>query len=110
MTDVRQGLGTAADVLRQLISLSTANIGAALALLWANKSSSVSHWWPFSSALAGGLCIFAALLFLTDLAAEALGSKAHSTNFRYCLFIVVWVLFLVSVGAAALYLLLLAKS
>lgn len=98
-----QGLRTAVSVLRQLITLSSAIVAGDLALFWAHRSPSVSNWWLYGSAIAGGVCVFVSLLFLTDMAAVALGSKEHTLPVRYCLFIMAWVLFLLCAVGTVVY-------
>ena len=105
MRDGEKGLEMAADVLKQLVTLCTAIVAATLALFLANKDNDVCHWWPFSSAIAGGLCILASLLFLTDISARSLGSRGHKRSFRLCLFVVTWVLFFLCAAIAAGYVL-----
>ncbi len=99
----QHGLDSAAEVLKQLIGLSTGIIAATFALLIAFKVTHAHQNWAIASAVAGGLCILGALLFLTDVAANSLGTTDHSTHFRLWLFVITWALFLLCAITSGVY-------
>ena len=101
----QHGLDSAAEVLKQLIGLSTGVIAATFAVLLSHSVAHLHQNWAIATAVSGALCILGALLFLTDVAANSLGSQGHSTHFRMWLFVSTWVLFFICVITSGAYVL-----
>lgn len=103
MEDRQKSLDVAIDVVKQILTLSTAIAAAVIGTLLAKGSCDISRVWPIAAIVLGGLSIFFSLLFLTDLAALGLGSTSRGKAFRYKHFILIWALFLFSVATSAVY-------
>ena len=103
MASGNYGLDTAAEVMKQLVTISSAVIAGVLAVMLANSGSTTGHSWAIVATIAGGLSIFAGLIFLTDIAAKSLGSQSSPLHFKRGFFIFSWATFYICILCAAVY-------
>jgi hypothetical protein len=103
MANGNYGLDTASDVMKQLVTISSAVIAGVLAVMLANKGNTIGHCWAVVATITGGLSILSCLLFLTDTAAKSLGSTSQPLRFQRVIFIFSWFAFYICILCAAVY-------